>query len=93
MKSVQSIATRFNPTSIIEIGGGWLACPRKLCRTKLLHQVRQQRSEHAMAETLQPVAAGFNKSLRVESRAERLTSDAGAVVLREIVERSGQSSG
>ena len=42
-----------------------------------------------MGETLQPVATGFNKSLRVESRAERLTSDAGAVVLREIMERSG----
>ncbi|REC58253.1 IS1380 family transposase [Rhodosalinus sediminis] len=42
-----------------------------------------------MGETLQPVAAGFNRSLRVESRAERLTSDAGAVVLREIMERSG----
>ncbi|MEY8843525.1 hypothetical protein AB9K41_31255 [Cribrihabitans sp. XS_ASV171] len=36
-----------------------------------------------------PAATGFNKSLRVESRAERLTGDAGAVVLREILERSG----
>jgi len=42
-----------------------------------------------MGETLQPVVAGFNTSLRVESRAERLTGDAGAVVLREIMERSG----
>ncbi|TQE98512.1 MAG: hypothetical protein FKY71_13470, partial [Spiribacter salinus] len=42
-----------------------------------------------MGEILQPVATGFNKSLRVESRAERLTGDAGAVVLREIMERSG----
>lgn len=42
-----------------------------------------------MGETLPPVATGFNKSLRVESRVERLTSDAGAVVLREILERSG----
>ena len=42
-----------------------------------------------MGETLQPVATSFNRSLRVESRAERLTGDAGAVVLREIMERSG----
>ena len=39
-----------------------------------------------MGETLQPVVTGFNKSLRVESRAERLTGDAGAVVLREIMD-------
>jgi len=42
-----------------------------------------------MGERLQPVAARFNKSLRVESRTERLTGDAGVVVLREIMERSG----
>ena len=42
-----------------------------------------------MGETLPPFTTGFNKSLRVESRAERLTGDAGAVVLREILERSG----
>ena len=42
-----------------------------------------------MGEMLQPVAPRFNKSLRVESRAERLTGDAGVVVLREIMERSG----
>ena len=33
--------------------------------------------------------AEFNRSLRVESRPERLTSDAGAVVLREVLERLG----
>lgn len=33
--------------------------------------------------------AEFNQSLRVESRPERLTSDAGAVVLREVMERLG----
>src|SRR5690606_12671742 len=31
----------------------------------------------------------FNGSLRIEPRLERLTSDAGAVVLREILERLG----
>jgi len=33
--------------------------------------------------------AGFNRSLRVEMREERLTSNAGAVVLREAMERLG----
>jgi hypothetical protein len=33
--------------------------------------------------------AGFNQSLRVEMREERLTSNAGAVVLREAMERLG----
>ena len=33
--------------------------------------------------------AEFNHSLRLESRPERLTSDAGAVVLREVTERLG----
>lgn len=42
-----------------------------------------------MGETLQPVIPGFNRSLRVESRADRMTGDPGAVVLREILERSG----
>ena len=42
-----------------------------------------------MGETLSPVIPGFNRSLRVESRADRLTGDPGAVVLREILERSG----
>ncbi len=42
-----------------------------------------------MSETLKPVTAGFNRSLRIESRADRLTGDPGAVVLREILEGSG----
>lgn len=42
-----------------------------------------------MGETLPSFSTGFNKSLRVESRAERLTGDAGVVVLREIMEQSG----
>ena len=42
-----------------------------------------------MGETLQPFTTRFNKSLRVESRTERLTGDAGVVALREIMERSG----
>lgn len=42
-----------------------------------------------MGETLQPVTPSFNRSLRIESRTDRLTGDPGAVVLREILERSG----
>ena len=32
---------------------------------------------------------GFNRSLRIESRVDRLTGDPGVVLLREIVEQSG----
>jgi len=42
-----------------------------------------------MGETLQPVTTGFNRALRVESRADRLTGDPGAVLLREVLEQSG----
>ncbi len=42
-----------------------------------------------MGETLQPVTPSFNRSLRIESRADRLTGDPGAVLLREILEQSG----
>jgi len=42
-----------------------------------------------MGETPQPVTASFNRSLRIESRVERLTGDRGAVLVREILERSG----
>ena len=42
-----------------------------------------------MGETLERVTPSFNRSLRIESRTDRLTGDPGAVVLREILERSG----
>lgn len=42
-----------------------------------------------MGETLQSLTPGFNRSLRIESRTDRLTGDPGAVLLREILERSG----
>jgi len=32
---------------------------------------------------------GFDRSLRIESRVDRLTGDPGAVLLREIAEKSG----
>ena len=42
-----------------------------------------------MGETLPLPTASFNASLSVETRPERLTGDAGAVLVREIMERSG----
>lgn len=42
-----------------------------------------------MGEDLTLFPAEFNGSLRVEARPERLTSEAGAVVLREVIERLG----
>ena len=41
-----------------------------------------------MGETLSLFGSSFNKSLRIESRPERLTGEPGAVLLREIVERT-----
>ena len=42
-----------------------------------------------MGEEATPFFAKFNGSLRIESRSERLTSEAGAVILREVAERLG----
>lgn len=42
-----------------------------------------------MGETLRPVAAGFNRSLTIETRTERLTGDPGAVLLREVLDATG----
>src|SRR5918998_6308370 len=44
---------------------------------------------HAMGETPPLFAPTFNASVAVETRPERLTGDAGAVLLREALERSG----
>ena len=41
-----------------------------------------------MGETLSLFRSAFNKSRRIESRPERLTGAPGAVLLREIVERT-----
>ncbi len=41
-----------------------------------------------MGETLSLFGSSFNKSLRIESRPERLTGEPGAVLLREIMERT-----
>ena len=42
-----------------------------------------------MGETVQLFAPRFNKSLRLESGEDRLTGEPGAVLLREVMERSG----
>ncbi|RYH05738.1 IS1380 family transposase [Tropicimonas sp. IMCC6043] len=42
-----------------------------------------------MGETLQPVSPRFNRSLSILTRADRLTGDPGAILLREILEGSG----
>jgi hypothetical protein len=42
-----------------------------------------------MGEDLTLFRAEFNGSLRVEARPERLTSEAGTVILREVIERLG----
>jgi hypothetical protein len=42
-----------------------------------------------MAEHPTPFRVDFNGSLRIEGRPERLTSEAGAIVLREVMERVG----
>jgi len=44
-----------------------------------------------MGEELTLFRAAFNGSLRIESRGEHLTSEAGAVFLREVIERLGIS--
>jgi len=42
-----------------------------------------------MGETLHLLTPSFNRSLRIESRTDRLTGDPGAVALRKILERGG----
>jgi len=42
-----------------------------------------------MGKTLQPVSPRLNRSLRIETRADRLTGDPGAILLREVIEGSG----
>ena len=40
-----------------------------------------------MGEDLTPIRAQFNGSLRIEARPERLTGEAGALILREVIQR------
>src|SRR3954467_13847818 len=47
------------------------------------------RAEQPMGETPSPFHPSFNAGVVIEARVERLTSDAGAVIVREVMERSG----
>lgn len=42
-----------------------------------------------MGEELPSIRTQFNGSLRIESRAERLSGEAGALIMREVMERNG----
>ena len=42
-----------------------------------------------MGEALPLLTASINASLSVETRPERLTGDAGAILVREVIERTG----
>lgn len=42
-----------------------------------------------MGETLPLFKTSFNQSVQIESRPDHLTGDAGALVQREIMERTG----
>jgi hypothetical protein len=52
----------------------------------------RQRKGRVVGEELSLFRPEFNGSIRVEARAERLTSDAGVVLLREVLERLGITS-
>src|SRR4051795_5232696 len=47
------------------------------------------RAEQPMGETPSTFHPSFNAGVVIEARVERLTSDAGAVIVREGMERSG----
>src|SRR3982750_588023 len=47
------------------------------------------RAEPPMGETPSTFHPSFNAGVVIEARVERLTSDAGAVIVREVMERSG----
>ena len=46
-----------------------------------------------MGESLPLVASGFNAGLLVEARPERLTGDAGAILVREVMSAAASSGG
>jgi len=65
-----------------------LRAPENYLRSRP-YQKSAAASDARRGETSQTVIPTFNRSLRVESRTDRLTGDPGAVLLREILERSG----
>ena len=76
---VRQFKTSPEAASFMEIGSnGWRAI--EIHVIKLLHEIRHQPTAQSMGETLQPVKNGFNKSLCVESRAERWTLQSIALI-------------
>ncbi len=59
-----------------------------LCGIKALKRFHSKPPPCPMVEMLSLLRPSFNKSLRIESRPERLTAEPGAVLLREIMERT-----
>src|SRR3954471_5290301 len=64
------------------------SCVRCVCDSGIC-AVMSARAEPPMGETPSTFHPRFNASVVIESRVERLTSDAGAVIVREVMERSG----
>jgi hypothetical protein len=61
------------------------------CRRRLLNAFFHTDRGHALSESLFPLQPKFNRSIRIESRADRLSSDAGALLQREADEMVGVS--
>ena len=58
-------------------------------RIRALHPSSPQRREHATGETVALFSPSFNASVSIETRREHLSADTGALVQRELMERSG----
>jgi hypothetical protein len=57
----------------------------------LAHQPSTLTTTHALSETLPLFSPDFNRAVKIERRPEQISSDAGALVLREIDHRFGLS--
>ena len=60
-----------------------------ICGMIMVLLKQPQRTEHAMPETIPQIRPSFNRSLRLETRPEWLSADTGALVQRELMDRSG----
>lgn len=54
----------------------------------MLKQKIATNKRHTIGETIPLLSTTFNRSVRVESRPDMLTSDAGALLQRELMERT-----
>src|SRR3954471_7465965 len=64
------------------------SCVRCVCDSGICAAM-SARAEQPMGETPSTFHPSFNAGVVIEARVERLTSDAGAVIVREVMERSG----